>query len=76
MYNFRRLRRPRKFAWSRNLILEEKTLSKNDFILALFVCEGFNIQDEIESMPGVYIFSIDKLIEFLKYFLTIEMQVL
>jgi len=66
MYNFRRLRRPRKFLWSRNLILEENILSKNDFILALFVCEGFNIQDEIENMPGVYIFSIDKLIEFLK----------
>jgi porphobilinogen synthase len=62
----KRLRRPRKFQWSRNLLLKENQISKNDFILALFICEGSGIKESIELMPEVFIFSIDELIKFLK----------
>lgn len=61
-----RLRRPRKFLWSRNLLLKENQISKHDFILAIFVCEGEKIKEEIPLMPDVFIFSIDELIKFLK----------
>lgn len=60
-----RLRRTRKFAWSRNLV-RQNTLSISDFILAIFVCEGTNIKEPIINMPGVYIYSIDQLIIFLQ----------
>jgi porphobilinogen synthase len=56
-----RLRRTRKFSWSRNLI-RENNLTINDFIWAVFVCEGENIKQESPSMPKVYIYSIDRLI--------------
>ena len=57
-----RLRRTRKFSWSRNLV-QENNLTINDFIWAIFVCEGENIKEESHSMPDVYIYSIDKLLE-------------
>lgn len=62
----KRLRRPRKFEWSRNLLLKENEISKNDFILALFICEGSGVKESIDLMPGVFVFSIDELIKFLK----------
>ena len=40
----------------------ENNLSTNDLILPLFVCEGNNIEDPIQSMPGVSRYSIDKLL--------------
>ncbi len=63
-----RLRRMRKFSWSRNLA-RENTLTINDFIWAVFVCEGENIKEESPSMPKVYIYSIDKLIEELEKYI-------
>jgi porphobilinogen synthase len=63
--NFKRLRRLRKFPWSRNL-LEENNLSTKDFILAVFITDGENIEQELESMPEVFIYSIDRLIIKLK----------
>ena len=47
-----RLRRNRKESWSRRLI-QENTLSPNDFILPIFLIEGSNKRQEISSMPGV-----------------------
>ncbi len=55
-----RLRRNRKESWSRKLI-QENTLSPNDFILPIFLIEGSNKRQEISSMPGVYRYTINRL---------------
>ncbi len=55
-----RLRRSRKDPWSRRLI-QENTLSPNDFILPIFLIEGSNKREEISSMPGVYRYTINRL---------------
>ena len=55
-----RLRRSRKYAWSRRLI-EENSLSPNDFILPIFLIDGKNKKQPVKSMPGVYRYSIDQL---------------
>ena len=55
-----RLRRLRKFNWSRKLV-QENNLSSSDLIYPLFVVEGKNKKKPIKSMPGVYQYSIDNL---------------
>ena len=55
-----RLRRSRKNDWSRRLI-EENNLSPNDFILPIFLIDGKNKKQSINSMPGVYRYSLDRL---------------
>ena len=55
-----RLRRGRKESWSRRLI-QENTLSPNDFILPIFLIEGSNDIEKISSMPGVYRYTINRL---------------
>ena len=55
-----RLRRGRKNDWSRRLI-EENNLSANDFILPIFLIDGKNKKQPIQSMPGVYRYTLDKL---------------
>ena len=55
-----RLRRNRKETWSRRLI-QENTLSPNDFILPIFLIEGSNKREVISSMPGVYRYTINRL---------------
>jgi len=55
-----RLRRNRKKEWSRRLV-QENSLSVNDLIWPIFVREGKNIKEPIESMPGVYRYTIDKI---------------
>ena len=55
-----RLRRSRKYDWSRRLI-EENSLSPNDFILPVFLIEGKNKIQEIKSMPDVYRYTINNL---------------
>ena len=55
-----RLRRNRKESWSRRLI-QENTLSPDDFILPIFLIEGSNKRHEISSMPGVYRYTINRL---------------
>ena len=55
-----RLRRSRRESWSRRLI-QENTLSPNDFILPIFLIEGSNKRQEISSMPGVYRYTINRL---------------
>ncbi len=47
-----RMRRNRQAGWSRRLVAEN-TLSVDDFIWPLFVCEGQGQASEIASMPGV-----------------------
>ena len=55
-----RLRRSRNESWSRRLI-QENTLSYNDFILPIFIIDGSNKKQEISSMPGVYRYTINRL---------------
>ena len=55
-----RLRRNRKKEWSRRLV-QENTLSSNDLIWPIFICEGRNVNEPIKTMPGIYRHSIDKL---------------
>ena len=55
-----RLRRSRKYAWSRRLV-EENNLSSNDLILPIFLIDGKNKTQSIKTMPGVYRYTIDKL---------------
>ena len=56
-----RLRRNRMREVSRRLVAENN-LGSSDLILPLFVCEGDNVEDPIQSMPGVNRYSIDKLL--------------
>jgi porphobilinogen synthase len=55
-----RLRRSRKYAWSRRLV-EENSLSSNDLILPIFLISGKNKKLPIKTMPGVYRYTIDQL---------------
>ena len=55
-----RLRRNRKKEWSRRLV-QENTLSPNDLIWPIFICEGRNVKERINSMPGVFRHSVDRL---------------
>ncbi|AIS51538.1 delta-aminolevulinic acid dehydratase HemB [Thermoanaerobacter kivui] len=47
-------------------MVRETSLDIKDLIYPLFVVQGDNIKEEIDSMPGVYHFSIDLLIEEVK----------
>ena len=55
-----RLRRNRKYDWSRRLI-EENNLTSNDFILPIFLIDGKNKKQPIKSMPDVFRYTLDKL---------------
>ena len=55
-----RLRRNRKYNWSRRLV-SENNLSVSDLILPIFVTEGKKKIEAIKTMPGVFRYSIDRL---------------
>ena len=55
-----RLRRSRKYTWSRKLV-QESNLSSSDFIYPIFLIEGKKIRQPIKSMPGVYRYTVDQL---------------
>ena len=55
-----RLRRARKYNWSRKLI-QENNLSSSDLVYPIFLIEGKNKKQTIKSMPDVYRYSIDQL---------------
>ena len=55
-----RLRRNRKNDWTRRLV-QENTLSANDFILPIFIIDGKNKKESITSMPDVYRYSVDRI---------------
>jgi porphobilinogen synthase len=59
---FKRFRRLRINSTLRDLV-QENTLSVNDFIYPLFVKDGESIKIEIESMPDVYQMSIDQILK-------------
>ena len=55
-----RLRRVRNTSWVRRLI-SENNLSVDDLIMPIFIREGKNKIEKINSMPGVFRYSVDKL---------------
>jgi len=59
-----RLRRNRKEDWTRRLV-KENTLSVNDLILPIFLTEGKNKKQSINSMPDIFRYSVDRLSEIL-----------
>lgn len=65
MYPQTRLRRNRKHAWLRDM-LAENAISSNDLILPVFVQEGENKKTPIKSMPNIYRYSVDRLLEHIK----------
>ncbi|RXK06200.1 porphobilinogen synthase [Halarcobacter bivalviorum] len=70
---FKRFRRLRINETLRNLV-QETTLTSNDFIYPLFVREGENIKKEIESMPGVFQMSIDEILKECEYIRTVGLN--
>ncbi len=61
----RRLRRNRRFDWTRRLV-RENALSVDDLILPVFIIEGDDQEEQIEAMPGVSRRSLDKAIELVR----------
>lgn len=57
-----RLRRLRRYEWSRRLVAESR-LTVNDLIWPVFVCEGRQTRQPVASMPSVERISIDLLVE-------------
>ncbi|MCI0598824.1 MAG: porphobilinogen synthase [Beijerinckiaceae bacterium] len=53
-----RLRRNRKAEWGRRLV-RETTLSADDLIWPIFLCDGENTRQPVASMPGVERLSVD-----------------
>src|SRR5262245_34676323 len=41
-------------------LVRESRLSRDDFVLPLFVCPGSDVRREVSSMPGVYNLSVDE----------------
>lgn len=60
--NFDRHRRLRTSATLRKMV-RETVLTSDDFIYPVFAVEGEGVKKEISSMPGVYQFSVDTLME-------------
>jgi len=54
-----RPRRLRRSAALRSLVRETK-LTRDDFVLPLFVCAGSSVRREVSSMPGVFNLSVDE----------------
>jgi porphobilinogen synthase len=68
-----RLRRLRKTAAIRELF-QEIRLSPQDFVMPLFIQEGTNKNLEIESMPGIFRYSPDKILEEIDYISTLGIK--
>ena len=62
MNRFRRLRQNQAI----RRLVQETEISPKDLIYPIFVIDGENIKELVESMPGVYRYSIDKIDEILE----------
>ncbi len=58
-------RRPRRLRYSPAIrdMVEETSVSVNDFIYPMFVLEGQNQRQDIKSMPGIFKYSLDTLLD-------------
>ena len=70
---FKRFRRLRINETLRNLV-QETTITADDFIYPLFVREGSGIKTEVSSMPGVYQMSIDEILKECEYLVSINLK--
>jgi len=61
-FPMQRMRRLRRSAGLRSLV-QETRLSAQSLVYPLFVCPGWKVKDEIQSMPGNYRWSVDSLVE-------------
>jgi porphobilinogen synthase len=68
-----RPRRLRKQEFNRSLV-RENTLTANDLIYPLFIIEGENIKEKIDSMPGIERLSIDQLLIEAKEIVDLKIQ--
>jgi len=62
MYPYTRMRRNR-FSEGRRALVRESQLTASDLIAPMFVIEGDNCTESVESMPGVLRYSIDLLVK-------------
>lgn len=62
MHRFRRLRRDERI----RSVMQETRLHPKDFIYPIFVAEGENRKHPVDSMPGIYQYSIDCMDEILE----------
>lgn len=62
MFPITRSRRLRSCKNIRSMV-RETSLSLNDFIYPLFVCEGKGVRNEVASMPGIYNLSVDEIVK-------------
>lgn len=62
MHRFRRLRRDERI----RSMMQETRLHPKDFIYPIFVIEGENCKNPVDSMPGVFQYAIDRLDEILE----------
>ncbi|AEE90662.1 MAG: porphobilinogen synthase [Tepidanaerobacter acetatoxydans] len=62
------VKRPRRLRLNQNIrdMVRETSLNVKDLIYPYFVVEGENVKEEIEAMPKVFHFSIDKLVKDVK----------
>lgn len=62
------MKRPRRLRLNQNIrdMVRETSLDVKDLIYPYFVVEGENVKEEIEAMPKVFHFSIDKLVKDVK----------
>ena len=72
-FPFTRLRRVRMKNFSRNLT-QEASISQNDFIWPVFIIDGKNQKHEIQKMPLVYRYSLDKLIPEIEHLVKLGLQ--
>jgi porphobilinogen synthase len=66
--NYAITRRPRRNRQSAAIraLAQETTVSVNDLIFPMFIVEGSGVRSEVKSMPGIYRYSLDTLLEELK----------
>ncbi len=66
--NYSIIRRPRRNRQSEAIraLVQETTVSVNDLIYPMFLLDGQGIKSEVKSMPGIYRYSLDTLLEELK----------
>ncbi|MEO1141133.1 MAG: porphobilinogen synthase [Pseudomonadota bacterium] len=62
----RRMRRNRRFDWNRRLVRENR-LSVDDLIWPVFICEGTDVVEPLNQLPGVSRYSVDRIVEQVKH---------
>ncbi|MEQ9423948.1 MAG: porphobilinogen synthase [Cyclobacteriaceae bacterium] len=70
------MRRPRRNRKSKAIraLVRETSLSTDDFIFPLFLLEGKNKSVEVESMPGIYRLTLDKMLSEIEVCLTLGIK--